>query len=1518
MSTNAEMLFETKDRKDSKEKKETKEAASEKKVAGETLFLAFTPDLIQALESIKRGNPKLGFISPKTADQYGLSNANLPSDLSLPCLVLFGDKGGMYAVGEILGQGSQGKVHRVMNLNTKEQFAAKFYQTRVGSGNYQERTTGEREIEFLKTLGLYVDQLLFKDKICVIETLADGQDLFHAIESRVKQFNKVEEKDIYDWLMQAKAALKALEHLHSFNIFHRDLKFNNVIFTKDGKCIIIDYGHAKKADVQDKVLGPCITFPEWGHPEYVSPDTSVYLVNGTGVGFNNRNTDIYSKGIMFKKSLEMLKTVCQKKSDKKELLAFIDIIIRDLVSPMLLTIKSHTVETLPSVSYFVSQVEKQMKGLQESKKLQDLNLKEVPDNKLAKEKNPCVYDLIKEDADPQVIVDLFKRNSGLIRSKVKENATPFMFAVKLGRLKIVQALLAFNASLAKHENPLGKAAKRGRYKIAKLLIETDKEIVTQEVIQAATDKEDSKMVLLLISTLEKVKQGTPNFNLSTIIGTTLKYAIDKKRVEIAWELIKAFQKYSVDDLYSILFSAISQNYITVIREWIQLKASEALKSRPIQLVTDKSTPSPKGLLYYAAQYNQPEALEFFISQGAKLSVTDCFHHQPLMIAAENGNIDCVSLLVQHTDANEESNGMDLGLRFKALEACLQSYTKLNSNQRKEKGQGYVKVILFLFNTLESPVAFIEKIIECFVSLDAAEELKELVDQHQNVFLKKVKTHKTLPKSDFEQPSFLQEKSATRLNSSKPLTFVMLNYESHDSKESHESKKSKESKKELKERKTQQDVEQSVLDKAILIAMEKRSLQSLALLISLKSDDEINNPIISNDPASPFQTLLNLAAQFNLPSIVELLIKRGAVVSFDSMVNAWNIALFYRSFEVAEMFLRENRVQLNPGSSFDFLMCCINVNNLQAFFAWFPKLRSQFPPQSNFLFIIFIKAIIQAGISKDESISEFLLSQEIEVDTVISEELTPLFGNSPIHLAVKHRLSAEFLSRLVKKSKPSTLELEDANGCSALLLSIVAGRIDLVEVLLQAGANPQNIISSRKVNVCRFDGRPQGVLPHTVVDPAKVTEEYLNGLGYAAQNNLQTILEVLLKAGSDPELKSKEGKLPSQYTENKNIKDLLNGAVTQSTLLKKIKSLDKAGQVDLLIRHLKAGDEKSILLILELDPTLINTRNKLGLLPAMYIIGRNDFSSNVIDEDDDKKEKKEGGENKEDNESEEDNEYENNEYEDEYANRNTKTLTLLVKKGLDLTLTAINGKTYLELAVDRKSCAHAIVFMKGGAPLDHIDEAGNTIFHKIMMMWQHQDLINYICDSNIPVKLLNHVNKFQRTPLDIAVQTQKYFSIIKKLMNKGLSWNSAAMYYERKSAIYFLWKTYQMDYIAHLADLIKKNKNPSTDLTEAFALDLKMNRDLEPDSASRKKLTIVIEYTEKCRAQYFAKQKALQTAQAQNAVQPKLVLTQAKLAMASTSSKSSIIGVSEKSDHIDPLKFKMHNPWRLARVPVVLD
>ncbi len=88
----------------------------------------------------------------------------------------------------------------------------------------------------------------------------------------------------------------ALEHMHSKNVLHRDLSLRNIMVTKDGEPVIIDFGAADYATAEDLTDGP---LPP-GTPRNRSPEAQVFweenrLKHGARYAFKATD-DIFALG----------------------------------------------------------------------------------------------------------------------------------------------------------------------------------------------------------------------------------------------------------------------------------------------------------------------------------------------------------------------------------------------------------------------------------------------------------------------------------------------------------------------------------------------------------------------------------------------------------------------------------------------------------------------------------------------------------------------------------------------------------------------------------------------------------------------------------------------------------------------------------------------------------------------------------------------------------------------------------------------------------------------------------------------------------------------------------------------------------------------------------------------------------------------------------------------------------------------------------------------------------------------
>jgi serine/threonine protein kinase len=198
---------------------------------------------------------------------------------------------------ETLGRGAYSKVKKCINKNTKEEYAVKVinnYLLKKKKKAFDKTSEGsllihymiEDAINEIKTykaipknhpnvLSLY--QILNdkeKDKTYLIMELAQKGPLVTLNEKTgVFCINKNYKDDIYDEKLMKKWILdiaKGLKFLHENNVVHRDIKSDNILIDKNGKCKIADFGcsiklKSNQADLFSKTEGNMYFFP----PEFV-------------------------------------------------------------------------------------------------------------------------------------------------------------------------------------------------------------------------------------------------------------------------------------------------------------------------------------------------------------------------------------------------------------------------------------------------------------------------------------------------------------------------------------------------------------------------------------------------------------------------------------------------------------------------------------------------------------------------------------------------------------------------------------------------------------------------------------------------------------------------------------------------------------------------------------------------------------------------------------------------------------------------------------------------------------------------------------------------------------------------------------------------------------------------------------------------------------------------------------------------------------------------------------------------
>jgi eukaryotic-like serine/threonine-protein kinase len=200
------------------------------------------------------------------------------------------DKGGVparlvgrYSVGDLLGRGGSGQVHRAWDELAGEAVAIKFVSGYASSTARLVR----RELTALRLL----------DLPGVVRLRDDGEDQgqhFLVMDLLTGgRFDTLADRGAWEgWAAEAYALLEALARVHFAGVLHRDLKPGNVLLDSQGRPVITDFGLAQGREVERSGTGPAE-----GTPRYMAPEQR------RGEACDER-TDLFALGVMFADMLD--------------------------------------------------------------------------------------------------------------------------------------------------------------------------------------------------------------------------------------------------------------------------------------------------------------------------------------------------------------------------------------------------------------------------------------------------------------------------------------------------------------------------------------------------------------------------------------------------------------------------------------------------------------------------------------------------------------------------------------------------------------------------------------------------------------------------------------------------------------------------------------------------------------------------------------------------------------------------------------------------------------------------------------------------------------------------------------------------------------------------------------------------------------------------------------------------------------------------------------------------------------
>ncbi|CAD8052225.1 unnamed protein product [Paramecium primaurelia] len=224
--------------------------------------------LMRSNKQTKQNSPAISF-----------NNMTTQTQLIQTTIKVFHEK---YETIKILKENKQCQIVQCRNLFTKEYVVAKIctqYQSYEINSEIRVSKTLQKypHSNLMKLLEMFTD----KDTHIFIYEYMYGNTLFEYMQQKHLKLNESEIKAIF------KQLLKALKHLHSHNIIHRDLKLDNIMFKTKGdikSLKLIDFGYATFLSDTKNMNFRC------GTPGYVAPE--IYEESQP----YNQLCDIYSLG----------------------------------------------------------------------------------------------------------------------------------------------------------------------------------------------------------------------------------------------------------------------------------------------------------------------------------------------------------------------------------------------------------------------------------------------------------------------------------------------------------------------------------------------------------------------------------------------------------------------------------------------------------------------------------------------------------------------------------------------------------------------------------------------------------------------------------------------------------------------------------------------------------------------------------------------------------------------------------------------------------------------------------------------------------------------------------------------------------------------------------------------------------------------------------------------------------------------------------------------------------------------
>lgn len=188
-----------------------------------------------------------------------------------------------YRISGVVSSGTQGTVYRAMQESTSRTVAIKFVRT---GDSHRQRMRAEREVEIAARLHhpnivtVFESRTLPGGSIVVVMEFVDGVPL--------DRFEPASTDRLRALLQVFARVCEAIHYAHLNGVIHRDLKPDNILVTREGHPVVLDFGIAKSRGSHATITGEFAGTPAYASPEQASgrPDD----VDGL--------SDVYALGVM--------------------------------------------------------------------------------------------------------------------------------------------------------------------------------------------------------------------------------------------------------------------------------------------------------------------------------------------------------------------------------------------------------------------------------------------------------------------------------------------------------------------------------------------------------------------------------------------------------------------------------------------------------------------------------------------------------------------------------------------------------------------------------------------------------------------------------------------------------------------------------------------------------------------------------------------------------------------------------------------------------------------------------------------------------------------------------------------------------------------------------------------------------------------------------------------------------------------------------------------------------------------